>query len=214
MPFTFKRLGIPSVVLIEPEVFEDDRGFFMETYRRPDFAAAGIKESFVQENHSRSTKGVLRGLHYQNPPFAQGKLVRVVTGDIFDVAVDIRKGSPTWGKWVGVILSEANKNILYVPAGLAHGFCVLSPIAEVVYKTTSVYSAESEAGIVWDDADLNIEWPVKDPILSEKDRRLPAFKNADIRFYYNRSHPRHSEREKRAKNLTHPSRSLSSAGLE
>ncbi len=184
MPFAFKRLGIPAVVLIEPKVFEDERGFFMETYKMPDFVTAGIKGNFVQENHSHSSKGVLRGLHYQNPPFAQGKLVRAIKGEIFDVSVDIRKGSPTWGKWVGVILSEENKNILYVPAGLAHGFCVLSEIAEVIYKTTNVYSAESEAGIIWNDDDLNIEWPVKEPILSEKDGKLPSLKNADIRFYY------------------------------
>lgn len=186
MPFAFKRLKIPAVVLIEPKVFEDGRGFFMETYKMPDFVTAGIKENFVQENHSCSSKGVLRGLHYQNPPFAQGKLVRVIRGEVFDVAVDIRKGSPTWGKWVGVILSEENKNILYVPAGLAHGFCVLSKTAEVIYKTTNVYSAESEAGIIWNDADLNIEWPVKQPILSEKDEKLPSLKNADIRFYYSK----------------------------
>jgi len=184
MPFAFKRLEIPAVVLIEPKVFEDGRGFFMETYKKPDFVTAGIKANFVQDNHSCSAKGILRGLHYQNPPFAQGKLVRAVRGEIFDVAVDIRKGSPTWGKWVGVILSEENKNILYVPAGLAHGFCVLSEIAEVIYKTTNVYSAESEAGIIWNDEDLNIEWPVKEPILSEKDEKLPSLKNADIRFYY------------------------------
>jgi len=184
MPFTFKRLEIPAVVLITPKVFEDERGFFMEAYKMPDFAAAGIKVNFVQENHSRSTKWVLRGLHYQNPPFAQGKLVRAVRGEVFDVAVDIRKGSPTWGKWVGVILSEENKNILYVPADFAHGFCVLSKIAEVVYKTTNVYSAESEAGIIWNDEDLNIDWPVKKPILSEKDGKLPSLKNADIRFHY------------------------------
>jgi dTDP-4-dehydrorhamnose 3,5-epimerase len=205
MPFAFKRLDIPAVVLIEPKVFEDERGFFMETYKMPDFVAAGINVDFVQENHSRSSKGVLRGLHYQNPPFAQGKLVRAVRGEIFDVAVDIRRGSPTWGKWVGVVLSEENKNILYVPAGLAHGFCVLSRIAEVLYKTTNVYSAESEAGIIWNDEDLNIDWPVKEPILSEKDGRLPSLKNADIRFCYNPSHRRHSEGQERPKNLTDPS---------
>jgi dTDP-4-dehydrorhamnose 3,5-epimerase len=110
--------------------------------------------------------------------------VRAIRGEIFDVAVDIRKGSPTWGKWVGVILSEENKNILYIPAGLAHGFCVLSEIAEVIYKTTNVYSAESEAGIIWNDEDLNIEWPVKEPILSAKDEKWPTIKNADIKFYY------------------------------
>jgi dTDP-4-dehydrorhamnose 3,5-epimerase len=184
MPFAFKSLEIPEVVLIEPKVFEDERGFFMETYKMPDFVAAGIKANFVQDNHSRSAKGILRGLHYQNPPFAQGKLVRVVRGKIFDVAVDIRKGSPTWGKWVGVILSEENRNILYIPETFAHGFCVLSEVAEVLYKTTNVYSAEAEAGIIWNDGDLNIEWPVKEPILSEKDKKLPSLKNADIRFYY------------------------------
>jgi dTDP-4-dehydrorhamnose 3,5-epimerase len=184
MPFTFKRLGIPALVLVEPKVFEDGRGFFMETYKMPDFVAAGIKANFVQENCSRSTKGVLRGLHYQNPPFAQGKLVRAVKGEIFDVAVDIRKGSPTWGKWVRLVLSEENKNILYIPAGFAHGFCVLSEVAEVVYKITSVYSAESEAGIIWNDKDLNIEWPVREPVLSEKDGKWPPFKNADIGFHY------------------------------
>ena len=184
MPFTFSRLAIPEVILIEPKVFADGRGFFMETYKMPDFAAAGIKVNFVQENHSRSGKGVLRGLHYQNPPFAQGKLVRVVRGEVFDVSVDIRRGSPTWGKWVRVILSEENRDILYVPAGFAHGFCVLSEIAEVIYKTTSVYSAESEAGIIWNDKDLNIEWPVKKPLLSEKDEGWPTLNSADIRFHY------------------------------
>ena len=154
----------------------------METYKTPDFVTAGIKANFIQENHSCSSKGVLRGLHYQNPPFAQGKLVRTIRGEIFDVAVDIRKGSHSWGKWVGAVLSEENKNILYIPAGFAHGFCVLSEIAEVLYKTTNVYSAESEAGIIWNDEDLNIEWPVKEPILSEKDKKLPALKDADVKF--------------------------------
>jgi dTDP-4-dehydrorhamnose 3,5-epimerase len=184
MPFAFKTLDIPGLVLIEPRVFEDERGFFMETYKMPDFAAAGIKADFVQENHSRSRKRVLRGLHYQNPPFAQAKLLRVVRGEVFDVAVDIRKGSPTWGKWVGVVLSEKNRDMLYVPAGLAHGFCVLSEIAEVIYKTTNVYSPESEAGIIWNDKDLNIDWPVKEPIVSERDENWPALKNADIEFCY------------------------------
>ena len=184
MPFDFKSLEIPEVVLVEPKAFEDERGFFMETYKMPDFVAAGIEGNFVQDNHSRSTKGVLRGLHYQNPPFAQGKLGRVVRGEIFDVAVDIRKGSPTYGKWVSAILSEENKDMLYVPEGFAHGFCTLSEIAEVIYKTTNIYSAESEAGIVWNDEDLNIKWPVKKPILSEKDEKLPTLKGADIRFYY------------------------------
>jgi len=182
MPFAFKSLDIPEVVLIEPKVFKDERGFFMETYKMPDFVNAGVKANFVQDNHSRSTKGILRGLHYQNPPFAQAKLVRAVKGEIFDVAVDIRTDSPTWGKWIGVILSEENKNILYVPETFAHGFCVLSEVAEVIYKTTNVYSAEAEAGIIWNDEDLNIEWPVKEPILSEKDKKLPALKDADVKF--------------------------------
>ena len=184
MPFTFKTLEIPEVVLIEPKVFGDERGFFMETYKMPDFAAAGVKASFIQDNHSRSTRGILRGLHYQNPPFAQGKLLRATRGEIFDVAVDIRKDSPTWGKWVGVILSEENKNLLYVPTGFAHGFCVISEVAEVIYKTTNIYSAEAEAGIIWNDQDLNIEWSIKKPTLSAKDEKWPSLKNADIKFYY------------------------------
>jgi dTDP-4-dehydrorhamnose 3,5-epimerase len=184
VPFTFRRLEIPEVILIEPRVFGDERGFFMETYKMPDFVAAGIAEGFVQDNHSRSTRGVLRGLHYQNPPFAQGKLVRVVRGEVFDVAVDIRRGSPTWGRWVGVVLSEENKKSLYLPPGMAHGFCVLSDVADVAYKTTSVYSAESEGGIIWNDEELSIEWPVEQPVLSEKDTAFPALKDADIGFCY------------------------------
>lgn len=136
MPFRFQRLEIPEVILVEPVLFCDERGFFMETYKFSDFSAFGIKERFVQDNHSRSIKGVLRGLHYQNPPRAQGKLVRVIRGEVFDVAVDIRKGSPTYGRWVGVVLSEENKLMLYVPPGFAHGFCVLSEVTEVVYKCT------------------------------------------------------------------------------
>lgn len=184
MPFSFKNLKIPEVILVEPKVFEDGRGFFMETYKMPDFVASGIERSFVQDNHSRSTKGVLRGLHYQPPPFAQGKLVRAVRGEIFDVAVDIRKGSPTYGKWVAVILSEENKNMVYVPEGFAHGLCVLSEVAEVTYKTTNVYLPEAEAGVIWNDEDLNIEWPVKEPILSAKDKKWPRLQDADIKFYY------------------------------
>jgi dTDP-4-dehydrorhamnose 3,5-epimerase len=184
MPFSFRNLQIPEVILVEPKVFKDERGFFMETYKMPDFVASGIKGNFVQDNHSRSTKGVLRGLHYQTPPFAQGKLVRAVRGEIFDVAVDIRKGSPTYGKWVGAILSEENKNVLYIPEGFAHGFCVLSEIAEVIYKSTNVYSPEAETGIIWNDRDLNIDWPINEPILSAKDKKWPTLKDADIKFYY------------------------------
>lgn len=185
MSFNFKSLKIAEVILVEPIVFKDERGFFMETYKMLDFVAFGIEGNFVQDNHSRSTKGVLRGLHYQNPPFAQGKLVRAVRGEILDVAVDIRKGSPTYGKWVGVILSEENKNMLYVPEGFAHGFCVLSETADITYKSTNVYSPQSEAGIIYNDEDLNIEWPVEEPLLSEGDRTWPTLREADIKFYYN-----------------------------
>jgi len=184
MPFTFKSLDIAEVILVEPKVFEDDRGFFMETYKMPDFVASGIRGNFVQDNFSRSSRGVLRGLHYQNPPFTQGKLVRVVRGEIFDVAVDIRKGSPTYGKWVKTILSEENKNMLYIPEGFAHGFCVLSEIAEVAYKSTGIYSHRAEAGIIYNDADLNIDWPIEEPILSSKDKKWPTLREAVIKSHY------------------------------
>jgi len=185
MPFTFKKLEIPEVILVEPKVFEDDRGFFMETYRMPDFVASGIKESFVQDNFSRSRRGVLRGLHYQRPPFTQGKLVRVVRGEILDVAVDIRRGSPTYGKWVSTILSEENRNMLYAPEGFAHGFCTLSEIAEVAYKSTGIYSPLAEAGIIYNDADLNIDWPIKEPILSSKDKKWSTLRETNSNSYYN-----------------------------
>ncbi|MGC9019580.1 MAG: dTDP-4-dehydrorhamnose 3,5-epimerase, partial [Candidatus Bipolaricaulaceae bacterium] len=168
----------------EPAVFSDERGFFMETYKYSEFAAFGIRERFVQDNHSRSAKGVLRGLHYQNPPKAQGKLVRVIVGEIFDVAVDIRKGSPTYGKWVGVRLSAENKRILYIPPGFAHGFCVLSDMAEVVYKVTEEYSPVHEAGIIWNDPEIGIEWPVERPIISPKDAKWPPLREAVNDFSY------------------------------
>lgn len=184
MPFRFKSLEIPEVILIEPQVFSDERGSFMEAYRYSDFAAFGITERFVQVNHSRSKKGVLRGLHYQNPPKAQGKLVRAVAGEIFDVAVDIRKGSPTFGKWVGMRLSARNNRTLYIPPGFAHGFCVLSKEAEVLYMTTEEYAPECEAGIIWNDPDIGIDWPIKTPILSPKDAKWPRFKEAVNGFVY------------------------------
>jgi dTDP-4-dehydrorhamnose 3,5-epimerase len=174
MPFSFTRLEIPDVILIKPKVFSDARGFLMETYKITDFIDAGIKDSFVQDNHSRSMKGVLRGLHYQKQPFAQAKLVRVVKGEVFDVAVDIRKDSPTYGKWTGVILSEENKDVLYIPEGFAHGFSILSDVADVVYKASQVYYPEAESGIIWNDRDLNINWPFKEPILLEKDKKWPT----------------------------------------
>ena len=184
MPFRFTRLEIPEVVLIEPAVFSDERGFFMEAYKYSEFAAFGISERFLQDNHSRSRKGVLRGLHYQNPPKAQGKLVRVVAGESFDVAVDIRKGSPTYGRWVGATLSAENKAMLYIPAGFAHGFCVLSEAAEVLYKTTAEYAPECEAGIIWNDSEIGIRWPVEDPIVSPKDAGWPPLKEAVNGFAY------------------------------
>jgi len=187
MSFKFQRLGISDVILIEPEVFSDERGFFMETYKYSEFSAFGVKEYFLQDNHSRSVKGVLRGLHYQNPPKAQGKLVRVVLGEVFDVAVDIRKGSPTYGKWVGTILSSENKKMLYIPPGFAHGFCVLSDVAEVLYKVTEEYAPECEAGIIWNDPEIGIQWPIKSPILSPKDARWPPLKEADNQFVYQKS---------------------------
>jgi len=176
VPFNFTRLAIPDVILIEPTVFPDERGFFMETYKYSDFAAFGIKEQFVQDNHSRSTKGVLRGLHYQRPPKAQGKLVRVVVGEIFDVGVDIRQDSPTYGKWVGEILSAENKRMLHIPPGFGHGFCVLSEVAEVLYKTTKEYAPEYDAGIIWNDPDIGIRWPIRRAILSKKDAVLPTLR--------------------------------------
>lgn len=187
MPFKFQRLEIPDVILIEPEVFSDERGFFMETYKYSELFAFGIKEHFLQDNHSRSAKGVLRGLHYQNPPKAQGKLVRVILGEVFDVAVDIRKGSPTYGRWVGVVLSSENKRMLYIPPGFAHGFCVLSDVAEVLYKVTEEYAPECEAGIIWNDPEIGIQWPIKNPVLSLKDARWPSLKGANNQFVYQRS---------------------------
>ena len=184
MPFDFKRLSIPEVILIIPRIFSDERGCFMETYKYSDFANLGIKERFVQDNYSKSAKNVLRGLHYQKNPDAQGKLVRCLKGEIFDVAVDIRKGSPTYGQWVGVELSEENNLMLYIPPAFAHGFVVLSDSAETVYKCTAEYSPENERGIIWNDPDIKIQWPVKEPILSDRDKKYPALKHADNNFEY------------------------------
>ena len=170
MPFEFKRLEIPDVILITPKVFIDERGFFMETYQKGEFAKAGITGEFVQQNHSKSVKGVLRGLHYQKEPYAQAKLVRCIKGEIFDVAVDIRRESDTFGKYVSAMLSEENKNMLYIPRGFAHGFEVLSRKAEVVYNVDNIYSKNNESGIIWDDPHISIDWPIKNPILSNKDR--------------------------------------------
>ena len=173
MPFSFEQTPLPGVVIVEPKVFVDPRGFFMETHKRSAFVAAGIDAEFVQENHSRSIAGTLRGLHLQRPPKAQAKLVRVVEGEIFDVAADVRPGSPTYGVWVGARLSSENRRSIYIPAGYAHGFCVISEAAEVIYKTTDEYAPELEWGVRWDDPLLAIDWPCSDPILSERDRTWP-----------------------------------------
>jgi dTDP-4-dehydrorhamnose 3,5-epimerase len=178
MPFRFARTALPEVILIDPPVVADHRGFFMETYKRSEFAAEGITETFVQCNHSRSLKGILRGLHYQKYPRAQGKLVRALVGEIYDVAIDIRQGSPTFGKWVAVSLSSENKKILYVPDGFAHGFCVTSDEAEIAYMTTEEYAPALEAGVIWNDPDLRIDWPIAEPELSARDRAWPPLKFA------------------------------------
>lgn len=173
----FRRLDIPEVILVEPNVIHDARGFFLETYHRDKYAAGGIPETFVQDNQSFSRKGVLRGLHAQLK-HPQGKLVRAIIGEIFDVAVDIRPDSPTFGKWVGAVLTEGNAQQLYVPPGFAHGFCVLSDIAHVQYKCTDVYQPGDEIGVVWNDPEIGIDWPVGDPVLNDKDRNAPRL--ADI----------------------------------
>jgi dTDP-4-dehydrorhamnose 3,5-epimerase len=172
----FTPLALPDVILVEPDVHRDARGFFLETYHLDKYRAGGIPGPFVQDNHSRSVRGTLRGLHAQRRR-PQGKLVRAVDGEMFDVAVDIRRGSPTFGRWVGVRLSGENFQQLYVPPGFAHGFCVLSEVVNVEYKCTDVYDATDEIGLVWNDPDVGIEWPVREPIISDKDRRLPRLRD-------------------------------------
>lgn len=183
MPFEFERLEIPDVILIKPKVYRDDRGFFMEVFKQSDFALNGIKFEFLQDNHSASKKGVLRGLHYQLNPKPQGKLVRCIRGRIWDIAVDIRKGSPMYGKWVAVELSEENKLMLWIPPGFAHGFVALED-SEVIYKTTNEYEPSLDRGIIWNDREININCPIKNPILSDKDLKLPPLKEADNNFIY------------------------------
>ena len=184
MPFTFKKLNIPEVILVEAQSFPDDRGIFVENFKESSFIENGINIKFVQDNYSRSIKGVLRGLHYQKNPKAQAKLVTVFRGEIFDVAVDVRKNSPTYGKWISEVLSEQNHKLLYIPEGFAHGFCVLSKDADVLYKVNQEYSSAHEKGIIWNDPDLNIQWPIDKPILVEKDLQSPFLKNADNNFVY------------------------------
>lgn len=183
MAFTFEKTKIPGVVIIQPKVFGDSRGYFMETYKKDDYAAAGITREFVQDNESSSTKGVLRGLHFQKE-HTQGKLVRVTHGEVFDVAVDVRPGSETYGQWVGVTLSSEKKNMLYVPEGFAHGFLVLSDTAEFVYKCTDVYDPSAEGGIPWNDPDINVEWPKLDVPYktSEKDEKHESFRDQSFEW--------------------------------
>ena len=178
MPFEFKRLAIHDVVLIKPRVFGDERGQFLETYKQSEFGRFGIRDPFAQGNHSISRRGILRGLHYQAEPKAQAKLVRVVVGEIFDVAVDIREDSPTYGQWVTANLSAVNRAMLYIPAGFAHGFCVLSKSAEVLYMASKEYSPSHEKGIIWNDPKLSIDWPIDAPILSAKDKAWPNLSEA------------------------------------
>lgn len=173
---------IPDVVLIKPRLFEDSRGFFLETYRGDKFIEAGIRETFVQENHSGSRRGVLRGLHYQIK-HAQGKLVRVVSGEVYDIAVDIRRSSPTFGRWVGIVLSAENKHQLWIPPGFAHGFYVLTEMAEVIYKVTDYYAPEWDRTILWNDPQIGIEWPLLDgtpPSLSNKDMSGKTLAEAEL----------------------------------
>ena len=182
MPFEFEKLAIPEVVLIKAQRFGDKRGFFMETFKASEFAACGIPATFVQDNLSHSVRGVLRGLHYQKQPKAQGKLVTVLRGRIFDVAVDIRQGSPSFGRWLGMELSADSGRMLYVPLGFAHGFCALSEEADVLYKVTVEYARDLDRGILWNDPDIGIRWPIAEPILSPKDAQLPRLREADNSF--------------------------------
>lgn len=186
MPFRFTpESQLPAVVAIEPQVMGDDRGWFLESYKASDFAAHGINAMFVQDNHSRSAaRGVLRGLHYQLPPFEQGKLVRCVAGEIFDVAVDMRRGSPTQGKWVGKTLSEQNRLMLWVPSGFAHGFVTLTDGAEVQYKVTAEYSRAHERGVAWNDPAIGIAWPVAQPSLLPRDAAAPRLADAENPFRF------------------------------
>lgn len=175
MPATFTPLHLEGVILIEPRIFNDPRGHFFETFKQSDFAANGLPTHFVQENHSASSARVIRGLHYQRAPFAQGKLVRALYGSIYDVVVDMRESSPTCGQWLGVELSVDNRKQLYIPPGFAHGFSVLSERAEIAYLCTAEYAPAHEAGVIWNDPTLAIDWRIADPLLSDKDKLLGPF---------------------------------------
>lgn len=182
MSFTFKKLDIPDVVSIQPEVFGDERGSFAELYKTSAFEEQGISVQFNQHNRSVSKRGVLRGLHFQMNPMAQGKLVSVLAGSIYDVAVDIRRKSKHYGQWVSAELSAENGAMLYIPEGFAHAFCVISDDAEILYFSTKEYAPELERGITWDDPDLAIDWPIDDLVLSDRDRKFPRLKEVDNNF--------------------------------
>ncbi len=176
---------IPGLLIVKPAVFEDSRGYFFESYNLDKFAQAGITAKFVQDNESKSQKNVLRGLHFQKPPYAQGKLVRVMKGSVLDVAVDLRKGSPTYGKWASIVLSENNKFMYWIPEGMAHGFLTLEDHTVFFYKCTNQYNKESEGSILWNDPELAIDWGSLDsPILSEKDKISPLFRDFESPFVY------------------------------
>lgn len=182
MSLHFQETAVSGVILVEPRVHRDDRGFFLESYHAEKYREGGIEASFVQDNHSRSTFGTLRGLHAQAPPHGQGKLVRVIQGEVYDVAVDARRGSPTFGKYTAAVLSDENFHQLYVPPGLLHGFLVTSEIAQVEYKCTGLYVPEAEFSVVWNDPDLGIPWPVDQPLLSAKDRDAPRLRDVEDRL--------------------------------
>lgn len=182
MPFVFEDAPLQGVKVITPKSFPDGRGFFLESYKKSEFAKAGIDVEFIQDNHSKSAGGVLRGLHYQKGPHAQAKLLRCVAGAIFDVVVDMRKGSPSYGKWFGVELSAENRKMIFVPVGFAHGFSALSDGVEILYKVSKEYCKEAEAGVIWNDPALGIDWRLANPSLSEKDALLPPFAQVDCDF--------------------------------
>lgn len=189
MSFSFEPQEIPEVLLVVPTLHEDPRGFFMETYRESEFGQAGLGP-FVQDNTARSRGGVLRGLHFQLPPAPQAKLIRCVSGQVFDVAVDLRADSPTFGGSVGVILDDMNRHMLFIPAGFAHGYCAVEGPAEVAYKVSAEYQPELSGGIRWDDPELDIDWPLRAPVLSEVDRALPTLAEAGVPFTLSTPPPR------------------------
>jgi dTDP-4-dehydrorhamnose 3,5-epimerase len=173
------QTALEGVLIIEPDVFRDERGYFIETFHRKRYQQGGVDAEFVQDNLSFSSKGIIRGLHYQFPQ-AQAKLVQVIKGEVFDVTVDIRRGSPTFGKWISVVISDEDKRQIYIPEGFAHGFCVLSDTAFIEYKCSDFYAPESEGGILWSDPDLGIDWPVKQPVLSDKDSNYLCLKDISL----------------------------------